>query len=83
MVRLHDLADAFYRYKENKHDEKIRRLIIPIENCLEGIRGITMRDTAVDAICHGAPLAVPGVIAVPERPAGWASLWACIPSRAR
>ena len=66
LVRLHDLADAFLRYKENKNDEKLRRLIIPIEHCLEGIRGITMRDTAVDALCHGAPLAVPGVVAVPE-----------------
>ncbi|HKU50484.1 MAG TPA: RNA-guided pseudouridylation complex pseudouridine synthase subunit Cbf5, partial [Nitrososphaera sp.] len=57
LVRLHDLADAFYRYKQNKDDdEKLRRLIKPIEHCLEGIRGITIRDTAVDAICHGAPL---------------------------
>jgi tRNA pseudouridine55 synthase len=66
MVRLHDLADAFQRYKESKDDEKLRRLIIPIEHCLEGIRGITLRDTAVDALCHGAPLAVPGVVAVPK-----------------
>jgi H/ACA ribonucleoprotein complex subunit 4 len=66
LVRLHDLADAFYRYKQDKDDEKLRRLIKPIELCLEGIRGITIRDTAVDAICHGAPLAVPGVIALPK-----------------
>jgi len=66
LVRLHDLADAFYRYKQNKDDEKLRRLIKPIEYCLEGIRGITIRDTAVDAICHGAPLAVPGVISLPK-----------------
>lgn len=66
MVRLHDLADAYQRYKETKDDEKLRRLIIPIEHCLEGIRGVTVRDTAVDALCHGAPLAVPGVVAVPK-----------------
>ena len=65
MVRLHDLADAFSRYKESKDDGKLRRLIIPIEHCLEGIRGVTVRDTAVDALCHGAPLAVPGMVAVP------------------
>ena len=64
MVRLHDLADAFQRYKEGD-EGKLRRLVLPIERCLEGIRGITVRDTAVDALCHGAPLAVPGVIAVP------------------
>lgn len=65
LVRLHDLADAYQRYKEIKDEEKLRRLVLPIEHCLEGIRGITVRDTAVDALCHGAPLAVPGVIAVP------------------
>src|SRR5581483_10609002 len=66
LVRLHDLADAYQRYKETGDEEKLRRLIKPIEQCLEGIRGITVRDTAVDALCHGAPLAVPGVIAVPK-----------------
>jgi H/ACA ribonucleoprotein complex subunit 4 len=65
LVRLHDLADAYLRYKESADEEKLRRLVRPIEQCLEGIRGVTVRDTAVDALCHGAPLAVPGVIAVP------------------
>lgn len=65
LVRLHDLADAYQRYKEAGDEDKLRRLVLPIERCLEGIRGITIRDTAVDALCHGAPLAVPGVIAVP------------------
>lgn len=66
LVRLHDLADAYYRYKHGGEDEKLRRLVIPIERCLEGIRGLTVRDTAVDALCHGAPLAVPGVIELPK-----------------
>lgn len=66
LVRLHDLADAYQRFKETGDEEKLRRLVIPIERCLEGIRGITVRDTAVDALCHGAPLAVPGIVAVPS-----------------
>jgi H/ACA ribonucleoprotein complex subunit 4 len=66
LVRLHDIADAYQRYKERKDEEKLRRLILPIEHCLTGLRAITVRDTAVDALCHGAPLAVPGVIAVPK-----------------
>lgn len=65
LVRLHDLADAYQRFKESGDEDKLRRLVIPIERCLEGIRGVTVRDTAVDALCHGAPLAVPGVTAVP------------------
>jgi H/ACA ribonucleoprotein complex subunit 4 len=66
LVRLHDLADAFELYKEKKDDHKLRKLVRPIEQCLEGIRAAVIRDTAVDALCHGAQLAVPGVIAVPK-----------------
>lgn len=65
LTKLHDLADAYQLYKEKKEDTKIRRLIKPIEQCLEGIRAVMIRDTAVDALCHGAQLAVPGVLAVP------------------
>jgi H/ACA ribonucleoprotein complex subunit 4 len=66
LVRLHDLADAIELYKEKNDDQKLRSLIRPVEHCLEGIRAAVIRDTAVDALCHGAQLAVPGVIAVPK-----------------
>jgi H/ACA ribonucleoprotein complex subunit 4 len=66
LVRLHDLADAFELYKEKNDDQKLRSLIRPVEHCLEGIRAAVIRDTAVDALCHGAQLAVPGLIAVPK-----------------
>lgn len=65
-VRLHDLKDAYQRYKEAGDDSKLRRFVLPIEHCLEGIRAVTVRDTAVNALCHGAPLAVPGVIGLPK-----------------
>jgi H/ACA ribonucleoprotein complex subunit 4 len=64
-TKLHDLADAYYLYKEKGEDAKLRKLIKPIEHCLEGIRAVMIRDTAVDALCHGAQLAIPGVVAVP------------------
>ena len=65
LTKLHDLADAYQLYKEKREDAKLRRLIKPIEHSLEGIRAVVIRDTAVDALCHGAQLAVPGVVAVP------------------
>jgi H/ACA ribonucleoprotein complex subunit 4 len=66
-VKLHDLADAFEMYKQkNDDDTKLRKLIKPIEHCLEGIRAAVIRDTAVDALCHGAQLAVPGIVALPK-----------------
>jgi H/ACA ribonucleoprotein complex subunit 4 len=65
LTKLHDVADAYLLYKEKGEDAKLRRLIKPIEQCLEGVRAVMIRDTAVDALCHGAQLAVPGVVAVP------------------
>jgi H/ACA ribonucleoprotein complex subunit 4 len=62
LVKLHDLYNAFYLYKEKNDEEKIRSLIKPIEICFNNIPSVVIKDTAVDALCHGAPLAIPGVI---------------------
>jgi H/ACA ribonucleoprotein complex subunit 4 len=63
-TKLHDLEDGFQIYKAKNDDKKLRHLIRPIEQCLEGLRAVVVRDTAVDALCHGAQLAVPGIVAV-------------------
>jgi H/ACA ribonucleoprotein complex subunit 4 len=63
-IKLHDLEDGFQIYKAKNEDKKLRHLIRPIEQCLEGLRAVVVRDTAVDALCHGAQLAVPGIVAV-------------------
>jgi H/ACA ribonucleoprotein complex subunit 4 len=60
-VRLHDILDAF----ESRSETKLRRLIKPVEYCLQSLRAVVIRDTAVDALCHGAQLAIPGIIAIP------------------
>lgn len=63
-IRLHDLSDAIQVYREKKDETKLRKMIIPVEQCLELIPAVIIRDTAVDALCHGAQLAVPGILAV-------------------
>ena len=65
-ARLHEILDAFESYKENKDETKLRELIKPIEHSLQSLRGVIVRDTAVDALCHGAQLAIPGIIAIPR-----------------
>lgn len=65
-ARLHDILDAFESYKENEDETKLRELIKPIEHSLQSLRGVIVRDTAVDALCHGAQLAIPGIIAIPR-----------------
>jgi H/ACA ribonucleoprotein complex subunit 4 len=66
LVKLHELSDAYNVWKETGKEEKLRGIIKPIENCLETVKSVIIRDTAVDALCHGAQLAVPGVLKVPR-----------------
>jgi H/ACA ribonucleoprotein complex subunit 4 len=66
-VRLHDLVDAVETYKETQNEEKIRSLIKPIELALEGVLSVAVKDSAVDALCHGAPVAIPGIVAVDKK----------------
>jgi len=66
LVRMHDLYDAVYEWKENKSEDKLIRLIQPVEKMVSSLKTIVIRDSAVSAICHGAQLAVPGVLQVSQ-----------------
>jgi H/ACA ribonucleoprotein complex subunit 4 len=64
-VTLHQLNDAMYRLKQGD-ESALRRCVLPIEDALGGIGRIVIRDSAVDAICHGARLGIPGVLSLSE-----------------
>ncbi len=59
---LHTLKDAVERAKQGDRDELLSYIHLP-ESVLEGIPTVTIRDTAVDALCHGASLAGVGITA--------------------
>ena len=63
-VTLHDVKDAYMFWTEDKNDKEIRRVIQPLERLFDPLPKVIIRDSSVDAICHGANLAVPGVAAV-------------------
>jgi H/ACA ribonucleoprotein complex subunit 4 len=63
LVSLHDLYDAVYRMK-NGDESRIRALVMPVEDAIPGIKRVVIKDAAVDAICHGAMLAVPGIVSL-------------------
>jgi len=63
-VTLHDLKDAFVFWKEEGDEKAIRDVVKPMETLLEHLPAIIVRDGAVDALCHGAMLAVPGLSAL-------------------
>jgi len=63
-VFLQDLKDAFVFWKEDGSDDRIRSIVFPMEHFFDTVPKIVIRDSAADALCHGASLAVPGVVEV-------------------
>lgn len=64
LVTLHELANAYSLWEEKKDDSKLLKIIRPIEHVLSELKSVVIRDSAVDAMCHGAQLAIPGVLEV-------------------
>jgi len=56
--------DAYEIYKESKDDDELRKVVLPMERGLTHLPKIVIRDNAIGAICHGASLAVPGVLKI-------------------
>jgi len=64
LVKLQDVADAYALWKEEGKEDMLRRVILPVEASVRALPKVVVRDGAVDAICHGASLAAPGVLRV-------------------
>ena len=64
IVKMHDLVDAYAMWKEKGDDSKLRRILMPIEYTLSELKSVVIRDSAVDALCHGAQLAIPGILEI-------------------
>ncbi|KAJ6171656.1 hypothetical protein N7470_000723 [Penicillium chermesinum] len=62
MVTLHDVLDAQWVY-DNKRDESLlRKVINPLESLLLTYKRIVVKDSAVNAVCYGAKLMIPGLL---------------------
>ena len=60
-VTLHDLKDAYEYYKEGD-ESHLKKIIQPYEQAVSHLKKIYLSDNAVDTICHGAFLSVPGIV---------------------
>jgi H/ACA ribonucleoprotein complex subunit 4 len=69
-VSLQDLKDAYVFWKEDGDDVELRKTILSTERLLEVVPKIIVRDSAIDALCHGANLAIPGVVEIDDMKAG-------------
>lgn len=66
LVTLHELANAFALWDEKKDDSKLIKMIKPVELALSELKSVVIRDSAVDAMCHGAQLAIPGILKISQ-----------------
>ncbi|MGZ7208628.1 MAG: RNA-guided pseudouridylation complex pseudouridine synthase subunit Cbf5 [Methanobacterium sp.] len=66
LVTLQDLTDAYHIWKEEGNEKLLRDCISPMEAAVGHLPKIFIRDSAVDAICHGADLAAGGIISIED-----------------
>ncbi|KAL7979425.1 hypothetical protein Chor_004583 [Crotalus horridus] len=62
MVTMHDVLDAQWQYDNNKDESYLRRVIFPLEKLLVSHKRLVMKDSAVNAICYGAKIMLPGLL---------------------
>ena len=67
LISLQNLKDAFTIYQREGNDYYLKKLIYPMEKMVSHLPKIYIRDTAVDALCHGADLASAGVCYIDAR----------------
>jgi H/ACA ribonucleoprotein complex subunit 4 len=65
LTKLQDLKDAYVFFEEGD-ESLLRKLIMPMEYALGHLPCIIVKDSAVDALCHGADLAAPGISRIEE-----------------
>ncbi|MCL5009411.1 MAG: RNA-guided pseudouridylation complex pseudouridine synthase subunit Cbf5 [Candidatus Parvarchaeota archaeon] len=62
LVTLQDIDDAMYYYEKEGNSKFLDYCIQDIEKAIDFLPKVFISDSAVDTVCHGSPLAVPGIV---------------------
>jgi H/ACA ribonucleoprotein complex subunit 4 len=62
MVTLHDVLDAQWMMDSQRDESYLRKTICPLETLLTSYKRIVVKDSAVNAVCYGAKLMIPGLL---------------------
>eukprot|EP00442_Polarella_glacialis_P019242 CAMPEP_0115122168 /NCGR_PEP_ID=MMETSP0227-20121206/46663_1 /TAXON_ID=89957 /ORGANISM="Polarella glacialis, Strain CCMP 1383" /LENGTH=450 /DNA_ID=CAMNT_0002524051 /DNA_START=102 /DNA_END=1454 /DNA_ORIENTATION=- len=62
LATMHDVLDAQYMYTNMRDEKYLRRVVMPLEHILTNFPRLVVKDSAVNAICYGAQLMIPGVL---------------------
>ncbi len=61
-VLLQDLVDAYKWWKETGEEKYLREILYPGEKICDSAKCIVVKDSAVSALSHGAPLSTKGIV---------------------
>eukprot|EP00850_Spirogloea_muscicola_P009961 SM000057S18391 [mRNA] locus=s57:288290:290459:- [translate_table: standard] len=62
LVTMHDVLDAQWLYDNHRDEAYLRRVVMPLEALLTSYKRCVVKDSAVNAICYGAKLMIPGLL---------------------
>lgn len=62
LATMHDVLDAQWKYDNHNDETYLRKVISPLEQLLTGHKRVVVKDSAVNAICYGAKIMLPGVL---------------------
>ncbi|KAG7288775.1 centromere/microtubule-binding protein cbf5 [Staphylotrichum longicolle] len=62
LVTLHDVLDAQWQYDNGGDESYLRKVIMPLETLLCTYKRLVVKDSAVNAVCYGAKLMLPGLL---------------------
>lgn len=66
LVTLQDVTDAYHFWIEDGDEQFLRDCLLPMERAADYLPKVVIKDSAVDAICHGADLASGGIAKLSE-----------------
>ncbi|KAL4854083.1 H/ACA ribonucleoprotein complex subunit 4 [Chlorella vulgaris] len=62
MATMHDVLDAQWMFDNLSDEAYLRRVVMPLEALLTTYKRVVVKDSAVNALCYGAKLMVPGLL---------------------
>lgn len=62
LVTMHDVLDAQHHYDATRDESYLRRVVKPLEILLTSYKRLVVKDSAVNALCYGAKLMIPGLL---------------------
>ena len=64
LVTLNEVFKAYLWFQEMGNEDLLRKVLLPPEMVVAHLKKVVVSDTTVDALCHGAPLARPGITGI-------------------